>query len=195
MEKTKTSTKMVECAIMIAMAFVLSFIKVFDLPYGGSVTAASMVPIIIAGYRHGLKWGLTTGFAYSLLQLLTGLGNVAYATTWIAAVAIIVLDYIVAFTVLGLVGLFERNKKQTTVLVTGTAIVCILRYICHVITGCTVWAGVSIPSSDGLWYSLVYNGSYMIPETIVTIIVIALISKLVDLRATKPVTRKKGRKL
>lgn len=195
MEKTKTSTKMVECAIMIAMAFVLSFIKVFDLPYGGSVTAASMVPIIIAGYRHGLKWGLTTGFAYSLLQLLTGLGNVAYATTWIAAVAIIVLDYIVAFTVLGLVGLFERNKKQTTVLVTGTAIVCILRYICHVITGCTVWAGVSIPSSDGLWYSLVYNGSYMIPETIVTIIVIALISKLVDLRATKPVTRKKSRKL
>lgn len=191
MEKTKTSIKMVECAIMIAMAFVLSFIKVFDLPYGGSVTAASMTPIIIAGYRHGLKWGLTTGFAYSLLQLLMGVGNVAYATTWIAAVAIIVLDYIVAFTVLGLVGLFERNKKQTTVLITGTAIVCILRYICHVITGCTVWAGVSIPSADGLWYSLVYNGSYMIPETIVTIVVITLISRLVDLRGTKPVTRKK----
>lgn len=191
MEKTKSSIKMTECAIMIAMAFVLSFIKVFDLPYGGSVTAASMAPIIIAGYRHGLKWGLTTGFAYSLLQLLTGLGNVAYATTWIAAVAIIVLDYIVAFTVLGLVGLFERNKKQTTVLVTGTAIVCIIRYICHVITGCTVWAGVSIPSADGLWYSLVYNSSYMIPETIVTIVVIALISRLVDLRGIKPVTRKK----
>ncbi len=191
MEKTKKTTKLVECAILIAMAFALSFIKVFDLPYGGSVTAASMVPIIIAGYRHGLKWGLATGFAYSLLQLLTGLGNVSYATTWMAAVAIIVLDYIVAFSVLGLVGIFERNKKQTIVLISGTVVVCILRYICHVITGCTVWAGVSIPSTDGLWYSIVYNGSYMLPETIVTVIVVAIISRMVDLRATKPVTRKK----
>ena len=56
MEKTKTSTTIVECAILIAMAFALSFIKIIDMPYGGSVTAASMVPIIVAGYRHGLNW-------------------------------------------------------------------------------------------------------------------------------------------
>lgn len=75
MEKTKTSTTIVECAILIAMAFALSFIKIIDMPYGGSVTAASMVPIIVAGYRHGLKWGLLTGFTYSILQLLMGLAN------------------------------------------------------------------------------------------------------------------------
>ena len=75
-EKTKTSTTIVECAILIAMAFALSFIKIIDMPYGGSVTAASMVPIIVAGYRHGLKWGLLTGFTYSILQLLMGLANV-----------------------------------------------------------------------------------------------------------------------
>ena len=101
MEKTKTSTTIVECAILIAMAFALSFIKIIYMPYGGSVTAASMVPIIVAGYRHGLKWGLLTGFTYSILQLLMGLANVSYATSWVAAVAIILLDYVGAFTVLG----------------------------------------------------------------------------------------------
>lgn len=156
MEKTKTSTTIVECAILIAMAFALSFIKIIDMPYGGSVTAASMVPIIVAGYRHGLKWGLLTGFTYSILQLLMGLANVSYATSWVAAV------------------------------------VCVLRYICHVITGCTVWAGVSIPTADGMAYSLVYNAAYMIPETVVTVYVIALISNAVDLRVEKPVTKKKS---
>ena len=176
MEKTKTSTTIVECAILIAMAFALSFIKIIDMPYGGSVTAASMVPIIVAGYRHGLKWGLLTGFTYSILQLLMGLANVSYATSWVAAVAIILLDYVGAFTVLGLVGIFKKNKNQTPVLVIGAAVVCVLRYICHVITGCTVWAGVSIPTADGMAYSLVYNAAYMIPETVVTVYVIALIS-------------------
>ena len=192
MERTKTSTTIVECAILIAMAFALSFIKIIDMPYGGSVTAASMVPIIVAGYRHGLKWGLLTGFTYSILQLLIGLANVSYATSWVAAVAIILLDYVGAFTVLGLVGIFKKNKNQTPVLVIGAAVVCVLRYICHVITGCTVWAGVSIPTADGMAYSLVYNAAYMIPETVVTVYVIALISNAVDLRVEKPVTKKKS---
>ena len=119
-------------------------------------------------------------------------GNVSYATSWVAAVAIILLDYVGAFTVLGLVGIFKKNKNQTPVLVIGAAVVCVLRYICHVITGCTVWAGVSIPTADGMAYSLVYNAAYMIPETVVTVYVIALISNAVDLRVEKPVTKKKS---
>lgn len=75
MEKTKKTGTLVECSVLIAMAFVLSFIKIIDMPYGGAVTAASMLPIIIAGYRNGLKWGLITSFTYSILQLLTGLSN------------------------------------------------------------------------------------------------------------------------
>lgn len=195
MEKSKTSVTLVECAILIAMAFVLGFIKIIDMPYGGSVTAASMVPIIIAGYRHGLKWGLITGFAFSLLQLLTGLESVSYATSSTAAVAIIMLDYIVAFTVLGLLGIFKRNRHQTGVLISGAFVVCFLRFICHVITGCTVWAGVSIPTADGAVYSIVYNAAYMIPETVVTLYVIALLSNAVDLRLDRPVTKKKSKKV
>lgn len=192
MEKTKTSVKLTECAIMIAMAFILSFISIIRMPFGGAVTAASMLPIIIAAYRHGLKWGLLTGFTYSILQLLTGISNVSYATTALAAVAIIMLDYIIAFTVLGLVGAFKRNKNQTLVLTVGTFVVCVLRFICHFIAGCTVWAGVSIPTSDGMIYSMVYNASYMIPETVVTVYVAALISNSLNLRLDRPVTKEKS---
>ncbi len=195
MEKTKKTGTLVECSVLIAMAFVLSFIKIIDMPYGGAVTAASMLPIIIAGYRHGLKWGLITSFTYSILQLLTGLSNVSYATSTTAMIAIILLDYIVAFTVLGLLGVVKKNKHQTGALVLGTLIVCLLRYLCHFITGCTVWAGVSIPTADGALYSLVYNGAYMIPETVVTVYVMALVSNSIDLRAAKPVTREKSKNI
>lgn len=195
MGKTKTSATLVECAILIAMAFVLSFIKIIDMPYGGAVTAASMLPIIVAGYRHGLKWGLITGFTYSILQLLMGLQNVSYATSSAAAVAIIMLDYIVAFTVLGLLGIVKKSKNQTGVLVVGTFVVCFMRFICHFITGCTVWAGVSIPTADGAIYSLVYNAAYMIPETVVTVYVMALLSNAVDLKSNRPTTRVKSDKV
>ena len=63
--------------------------------------------------RHGLKWGLITSFTYSILQLLTGLSNVSYATSTTAMIAIILLDYIVDFTVLGLLGVVKKNKHQT----------------------------------------------------------------------------------
>ncbi|HIV10199.1 MAG TPA: energy-coupled thiamine transporter ThiT [Candidatus Faeciplasma avium] len=170
----KTSSKtlaLTESAVMVALAFVLSFLKVVDMPYGGSVTAFSMLPIVIIAYRHRLGWGLASALAYSLLQMLMGLNNLSYATSAAAAVAIILLDYIVAFLVLGLAGVFRKNPaKQPSEIALGALLGCILRYACHVIAGCTVWAGVSIPTSDGLIYSLGYNATYMIPETLLTVV-------------------------
>lgn len=174
-----------ECSIMVAMSVVLSFVKIIDMPYGGSVTAFSMLPVIIASYRHGFKWGMLTGLTYSVIQLLLGLSNVGYATSKLAMVAIIMLDYIVAFTCLGLVGLAKRNKNQTMTLACGALVVCIIRYVCHIISGCTVWAGVSIPTSDGLIYSIVYNGAYMIPETVVTVAAAWMISGALNFRDDK----------
>ena len=164
----KNALVMCECAIMIALAAVLSFVKILELPYGGSVTAFSIVPIVIISYRHGVKWGLLSGFVFSIIQLIQGASNLSYATSFLAAVTIILFDYVIAFTVIGLAG-FLRNKvsNPSAAAVTGTVGVCALRYICHVISGCTVWAGVSIPSTDGLLYSLSYNATYMIPETII----------------------------
>lgn len=185
MEKESKNLILAECGIMVAMSIVLSFVKIIDMPFGGSVTAFSMLPVIVAAYRHGIKWGILTGFTYSVVQLLLGLNNVGYATTKVAMVAIIMLDYIIAFTCLGLVGFVKKNKNQTMALAAGTFVVCIIRYICHIITGCTVWAGVSIPTGDGLIYSVVYNGAYMIPETVVTVAAAWMISGALDFRNSK----------
>jgi energy-coupled thiamine transporter ThiT len=186
MKKT-TTTRLTESAVMLALATVLSMIKLVDLPYGGSITACSMVPIILIAYRYGVPQGLTTGLVYSLIQLLLGSNTLSYATSWQAAVAIVMLDYIIAFTVLGLAGMFRRvfANNQMGAMLSGTAVVCLLRYICHVISGCTVWAGVSIPSSDGLIYSLAYNATYMIPETIVSLAAVWYLARLINFRADR----------
>ena len=105
----KNALVMCECAIMIALAAVLSFVKILELPYGGSVTAFSIVPIVIISYRHGVKWGLLSGFVFSIIQLIQTASTLSYATSFWAAVTIIFLDYIFAFTVIGLAG-FLRNK-------------------------------------------------------------------------------------
>ncbi|MCM1298658.1 MAG: energy-coupled thiamine transporter ThiT [Firmicutes bacterium] len=167
----KKSLRLTETAIMLALGFILSMLKIVDMPFGGSVTAFSMVPIILIAYRYGTKWGLLAGFAASLLQMLMGLKNLTYATGAAAVIAIIFLDYVIAFAVMGLGGIFKGKIKDQGLAVGAAAlVVCVLRYICHVISGCTVWAGVSIPTSDGLLYSFVYNATYMIPETLVTVV-------------------------
>lgn len=115
--------------------------------------------------------GTDYGLAYSLLQLLLGLGSLSYATSAAAAVAIILLDFIAAFVVLGLGGVFrDKIKGQGAALAMGSLVACLLRYLCHVIAGCTVWAGVSVPTAGGLIYSLGYNATYMIPETVLTVV-------------------------
>lgn len=199
MNKTKLSLNwLTESAVMIALSTILSLIKIFDLPYGGSITAGSMLPVVIVSYRHGVGKGLITGLAYSVIQLIFGLGSVSYATSFTAAVAIIMLDYIVAFTVTGLGGIFRKkeNENQTSSIILGALSVCILRFICHTVSGCTVWAGVSIPSGDGLLYSLSYNATYMIPETIITIIIAGYITGIIDFTAKdlRPVKRKTSEK-
>lgn len=167
----KKSLKLTETAIMIALGFILSMLKIIDMPFGGSVTAFSMLPVIIIAYRYGTPWGLLAGFAASLLQMLMGLKNLTYATSPWAGIAIVMLDYIVAFAVMGLGGIFKgKIKDQGIALASGALVVCVLRYLCHVISGCTVWAGVSIPTSDGLLYSFVYNCAYMVPEALLTVV-------------------------
>ncbi|MDR0197287.1 MAG: energy-coupled thiamine transporter ThiT [Oscillospiraceae bacterium] len=167
-EKNK-SLRLTESAVMVSLAFALSMLQIIPMPFGGSVTAMSMLPVAVAAYRYGTPWGLLTGFAFSLLQLIMGMKNLTYATSAAAAIAIILLDYVMAYTVIGLSGVFKgKIKDRGNALATGVFTACLLRYICHVISGCTVWAGVSIPTSGGLIFSLAYNSAYMIPETLIT---------------------------
>ena len=176
MQKNVTR-KLTESAVFIAIATVLSMIKI-DLPFGGGVTIASMLPIILISHRWGWKWGIPTAFVYSCIQLLLGLDNVGYADSFWTALVIILLDYIIAFTVLGLSGCFDLVLGKTRAsLATGIAVTLVLRFLCHLVVGAVIW-GVWMPESfmnmtmTNPWvYSFLYNGWYMLAELIVTEIV------------------------
>ncbi len=182
--QSKTSKRIVamtECSIMIALSTVLSIIKLVDMPYGGSVTIASMLPIVIAVYRHGVAWGIGTALVNSAIQLLLGLNSLSYFTTWQSIVAIIMLDYIVAFGVFALSGVFKKvEKRQNYAFLYGILLSSVLRYACHVISGATVWAGLSIPDEAALIYSLSYNATYMLPETIVLLAAGVYLASVID---------------
>ncbi|MBE6622702.1 MAG: proton-coupled thiamine transporter YuaJ [Ruminococcaceae bacterium] len=160
-----------ECAIMVALSFVLSFIKVWEMPFGGAVTLLSMLPVCVAALRHGPLWGLGAAFVYSITQALMS-GAVGWGLTPTVLIVCYILDYILAFTVLGLVGFLKDKGALSSVL--GVVGVCALRFLCHYLSGVTIWAN-SIPESfieqfgaNPYLYSLFYNGGYMLPETVFT---------------------------
>ncbi len=186
--KVSGTRALVESAILIAIGTMLSVIKIAELPYGGSVTVASMLPIVIISYRHGIGRGLVSGLIFGVIQQLLGLNTLSYVSTWQSILAVILLDYIVAFLVLGFGGVFRRAfKDQAPALVCGSLLVCLLRYACHVISGATVWAGLSIPTADALIYSFAYNATYMIPETVVLLIAAYYLGSTLDFRSDQPV--------
>ncbi len=177
---------LVEGAAMIALATVLSMIPVMNMPFGGSITACSMLPITLISYRRGTKWGLLTATVYAVLQMFLGFNNLRYGTSFAAVCAIIFLDYIFAFAALGLAGIFKNKfRSQSGELLTGILIACVIRLTCHFIAGCTVWADVSIPKADAVVFSLAYNSAYMIPETILTLAGAWYLSQLLDFRGEK----------
>lgn len=178
---------MVECALLVAIGTVLSLFSVVNMPYGGSITVASMLPVVLISYRHGLGWGLGSGFVYAIVQQLLGLNNLTYFTTWQSVVAVIFLDYIIAFVAVGLGGVFRRTVRQQSLsLVCGSVLVCLIRYLCHVVSGATVWAGLSIPTEAALLYSFGYNATYMIPETVVLVLAAYYIGSVLDFRRERP---------
>ena len=180
MRTTKTKT-LVECALMIAQAFILGYIPIFELPQGGSITACSMMPLVVASFRHGPKWGLFTGFIFSLIQMLLGFENVLYCTTFGAMLLCILLDYVVAYTVMGLACVFGGPFGNTSVKVAvGTVVTGLQRYLCSFLSGILIWGGYA-PEGMPVWlYSLTYNGSYMIPEIILTAVAAVLVMKILD---------------
>lgn len=180
--KNKT-VRLTESAIMLALATVLSVLPILELPYGGSITVCSMLPLCIIAYRHGTKWGIFTGAVYGLLQMLLGMKNVLYFTTPLSIAAVILLDYILAFAALGIAGAFNGLfKKQVPAMLSGTLLASCVRYVLHVIAGATVWAEISIPTEAALAYSLAYNATYMLPETIVLLLGVSLVAGMLDFR-------------
>lgn len=189
-----TTRKLTETAIMLALAVLLSYVTVFQAPMGGSITAFSQVPIVLIGYRYGLKWGAGTGVIYGVLEmLLQGLGNFAYVKGFAAYLILILADYVVAFMVLGIGGAIFRKviKNQTLALALGGAVASLLRFICHFISGVTIW-GEYADGWKSVWaYSFGYNGFYMLFEGILTVIGVVVLSLVLDFNSTNLIRKKK----
>ena len=158
-----------EGAMLVAAAQALSFVKLYEFPQGGSVTAA-MFPILLYALRWGLGRGLLAGFTFGSLQLLF---DGAYAWGWQS----MVLDYLLAFTPLGLAGIFRGRAWG---IFPGTVLGCAGRFAVHYLSGVTIYR-ITMPTEiPGLGvfdsaqvYSLVYNGCYMLPCTAIALVIAA----------------------
>ena len=167
--------KLTECAIMVAAATVLSFIKVYKLPLGGAITLVSMLPILLAGYRNGIKYGLVASFTYAIIQLLIEIGEIAsWGLTPIIFIGSIFFDYIFAFGCLGISGFFSNKKNG---LIISTTIALPVRFLMHFISGYLLFGTWAEEGYSAFTWSIVYNGSFMLPEFIITLIVAIIISQ------------------
>ena len=207
---TKTK-RLTESAMLLAIAIVLELVSkmvIPEMPFGGQITVVSMLPVVLISYRHGVKWGLVSGLTYALLEMALGAKTVAAAfqpgyfsdgVMLLNAFIMCALDYLVAFTVLGLGGMF-RNKieKPGIALMAGSAVALGARYLAHIASGYILFAGWAewfftqdgfpawgaelvanlSPEALGLTYSVVYNGIYMVPEIILTMLASVLLSRV-----------------
>lgn len=184
MERNSKTRILAEGAIMVALAFILSYIKIFHLPWGGSITLLSMLPIAIFSVKRGVKAGLFAAFVSALLQLGQGIavdGLFAWGLTPVMLVSCIFLDYIGAYTAIGLAGIF-RDKGLLGRL-GGTGLAVLIRYALHIVSGAVIFHSSGMIweafSTDNEWlYSTLYNGAYMLPEMIFTVIGAAVLLKV-----------------
>jgi len=189
--KKNNTQRLTVSGIMIALGTVLSFVKVFELPYGGSITLFSMVPVLLLGFMFGIKWGFFCGAVFGALQGLLGATmSAAFAGQQFAGViAVLMIDYIIAFAVLGLSGMFKyKMKNPSLAFPLGCVFTIFLRFCAHFISGVIIWGSYAQSTLEGVknsistailenftgtglaaMYSLVYNASYMLPEMILSV--------------------------
>lgn len=196
--KTKNTRQnvlaLVETAMMVALAVGLELLCKF-LPnpwaYGGSISLGA-IPIFYLSYRRGWKWGLSAGFVYASVQMLLGL-SLPPANTFAAVALCILLDYVLAFSALGLASVFaapfEKSAKPPVRIagyIVGAVSASFLRFICSFISGIILWDSYT-PEGMSVWvYSLAYNGSYMIGNAAIAAVVLALLCAAVEPKTLRP---------
>ena len=175
-----------ESAMMVALSiavFIVSDFIPWPYAYGGGFSLFGQVPIILVSYRHGVKNGLAASMALAIFEMIMGYRNFAYVSGIAAYLIVALADYIVAFGCLGLGGIFRNKlKNQSAELALGGAMVCIIRFICHFVSGVTIWSGYCPEGMAVAWYSFIYNGSYMAVELILTVIGLIAVGKIINLK-------------
>ncbi len=175
--KKRDLRALIECAVMVALATVLSLIKICKLPLGGSVTLLSMLPVCVLSIRFGLKWGLSGGFVYAVLQFLLGAAEVfSWGLTPAALIGCFIFDYLLAFTVIGLAGAFRALGRMG--MIAGITLALFLRFCSHLVSGTLIF-DIWMPEgwANPFVYSVVYNGAFMLPELVLTVIAAVLLTK------------------
>lgn len=150
-------------ALCLALAFVLSNVKLFKLPMGGSVTFFSMFFITFIGYLYGPRVSLSAAFAYGLLQMIVD--------PYIISVPQLLCDYILAFTALGVAGFFFEKKNG---MVVGYLAGIFGRFVFSSLSGIIFFADYAPENMNPIVYSVLYNGSYIAAEGIITIVVLLI---------------------
>lgn len=170
MDTKFTPMQVAEIAIAIALAVVLSMIKVYHLPMGGSVTAGSMIPILLLALRRGPRIGLVTAVLYGVAQFIEG--------PYVVHPAQVLLDYPLAFGALGLAGIFASQVEKAKVYaVAGAAVGIAGRFVCHFISGIIFFASYAPEGMNPWVYSALYNGSYLLPEFIISAVLMYILVK------------------
>lgn len=161
-QQKRWSARMIaNAALCMALATILSFIKLYEMPQGGSITPASMLPILMFAYAYGVGPGVVMGFAYGLLQFVQG--------GWFVHPMQFLLDYPLCFAMLGFAGI-ARKLPDSWGFIPSIILGVFLRFVCAFLTGVFFWyegAG----EQNVLVYSAIYNGTYLIPETIICIVI------------------------
>ena len=162
MNESRFDTKVIaEVSIIVALSLVLNFIKIFQMPQGGSITLGSMVPVLLLSFRRGPKVGVFAGVVFGLVQMMLD--------GWFYSPVGMFLDYPLAFGALGLAGIFKKTP------LVGVAASMVARFLSHFLSG-VVFFGMYAPEGmSPVVYSAVYNGSYMLPELVISGILIYML--------------------
>ena len=158
-----TTKKLVYSALGIALAMVTSYIKLWEMPMGGSGTLLSMLFVCLIGYWFGLKYGLITGIAFGLLQFIID--------PYMLSIPQVILDYPLAFGALGLSGLFCNKKFGLQI---GYIIGVVGRFVCSTLSGVIFFADYAPEGMIGWVFSIAYQGSYLGVELVLTLIIISI---------------------
>jgi thiamine transporter len=189
-ENDMRTVRLTVSAISLALAFVTSFFKLFELPLGGSITLFSMFFVCFIGYLYGPVTGLTAAFAYSILQFLQSGGS------YVLSIPQVLLDYIFAFTALGIAGFWYKKKNG---LLIGYIVACIARGVFASLAGYLFWMDYmpeSFPKSLSFLYPLAYNYLYIGVEMALTIVVLLLppVNKAIRMIAYEATQNRRGGK-
>ena len=158
--------KLAFCAMGMALAFVTSYVKVFELPYGGSVTLFSMLFIVLIANWYGAKTGILVGFAYGLLQFIQG--------PYVLSLFQVCCDYVFAFAALGVAGFFGKKKNG---LLIGYIVAVLARGFFHTLGGYLYWMDYmpdSFPAALKSIYPIAYNYSFLLAEAAITLIIVSI---------------------